>query len=311
MNHKYKFIFAIFASLLLFTGCAKPKPVKTEHLSLDLVQCNEHLATNNKTIIILQPKLKAVSVKNTQSNDIQSQIARLKHSLSGPQYNFNTAYNNRYGKTFGVAFKKEIGDILRNEGFNVIDEYEKYEDLDFSIRKNAYLIIEPFVEASFITLNVESENSGNKIIEHGTVKLAGTVHINLLEPLSRERISSERIDLSQEIVSRVYTSIRTKRSSSTSNGSNALAGAAGSLFGANVTNAGAFNLGIKLGKSIGSSIGDALFSSNEVDTTNNTLIAMVNDTYKTIIDQTVPKLQENILLSYANDISEIKSKKRY
>ena len=287
---KYQtFGLSLLVSTLLFTGCAKPAPVHHDTLSLDLIQSDDVAIKIDKTVIVLKPTLTLLDTKNAQRNDLRSQMIRLQEGLIGGDFNFNEAYQYKYGSTAGNAFKNDISDILRNQGFTVNDEYTEYDDIDFSDRKSAYLVIQPEIEASFITNNVHRDRSGDTITEKGTVSLIGTVKLNDLEPLSKEKISSKKIDLGSLRIEKPYVSIR--KVSSRSNG------IPGSAF--------------ELGQMAGSALGEAMFGSSENDNTEDTLIQVVNTVHKHIITKAAPRLQQGVLLSYVTDIEEIKSKKRY
>jgi len=279
--------FSLVVAGLIMTGCAEPKPVHHESLSLDKVERDESVKKIDKTVIVLKPALTLMDSKNAKRSDLQSQISRMRAGLTGGDYNFNDAYEYKYGATAGNAFKNDISDILRNQGFTVVEEYESYDDIDFSVRKSAYLVIQPEIEASFITSNVKQERSGDTITEHGTVSLVGTVKIIDLEPLSKERISSKKITLGDLRINENYTSIRKTNSG------------------------GSGNSAFDLGKKLGSSIGEAIFGTSEHDTTENTLVKIVNKVHSHIVDKTKPRLQQGVLLAYQKDIEEIKTKKRY
>jgi len=283
----------ISTSLLLATGiifvsgCTKPKPTHTEALHLHLIKEQKASQKIDKKIIVLQPSITMLDTKDAQRMDLQSQLVRLKEGIIGGNYDFNKAYKYKYGATEGSALKEDLTTILRNEGFEVIDEYQTYDDIDYSVRKSAYLIIKPEIKAAFITSNVKKEKSGDTITEHGLVRVIGTISLVSMEPLSKERISTKKIDLSKMQLEKPYTSIR------------------------KVDTHYSYASAFAIGQSLGKMTANAIFGSSEIDNTQNTLVSMVNAIHAYAIKKIKPRLQKEDILSYENDIKEIKSKKRY
>jgi len=274
---------ALSALILGFTGCGQPKPMNIESLRLDTIKPIEAIQKLDKTIIVLNPIVKIISTNNTSS--VASRIRALANMKYGRNYNFNEVYNREYNSISNDALKSDIVDILSNQGFNINNDFESYDDIDFSLRKSAYLIIQPETSIYFQTSNVNADKVGNKITETGTVAVNGTITIKILESLSKEKISSKKIELSKLNLKKTFVSVRK------------LSGSFSSAFGA--------------GQALGNAIGGALFSSSKQDNTKNTLITILNDMHAKATIKIKSRLQKEILLSYVNDIKEIKSKKVY
>ena len=278
----------IVASILLTSGCAEPKtPIYRETLKLNLVEPLDNVKRIDKTIIILKPEIKTLKTSKHQRMDFRSQILRMQANITSGSYNFNKAFVQSYGNILPNALKDDLSDILSNEGFIINDEYDSYDDIDFSLKKDAYLIIKPVIEISFPTVNVNKETTGDTLYETGILNTTGYIKLKLLEPLSKTQLSVKKINLSNFNINYNYASVR-KIDSGYSHSS-------------------AFGIGTAIGKSISSS----LFGKNIKDNTETILIKALNKIENNVIIKIKPRLQKMNILSYEENILEIKSKKRY
>lgn len=283
-------VIASAALLSLFiAGCANQpqQPVNHEVLKLDLIKPKDVEKKLNKTIIVLKPKIKILQSSNYQRMDLRSQILRLQENIVGGNYDFNQAFEKKYGNIVANSLKDDISDILLNDGFLDNAEYEDYDSIDFSVKQNAYLAIQPSIDISFTTNNAKKKTVGDTLYESGVVNVVGYIKLQYLEPLSKTQLSIKKINISDLNINMPYTSIR-KIDSAYSHSS---------AFG--------------IGKAIGKSIGNALFGQKEVDNTDDVLISIINRIESYSIHKIKSYLKTNNLLSYAEYIKEIKAKKRY
>ena len=278
---------AIVIALILVTGCGQPKPAKMEVLNLDKIQSGEASKKVNKTIIVLKAAVKMINTENSKRMDMRSQIIRMREGITGGDYDFNKAYSYKYGSRASNALKNDISDILLNEGFTVNTDYDSYDDIDFAVKKSAYLVVQPEIEASFMTSGVKKDKSGSTLTENGYVSLTGTIKITNFEPLSKVSLATKKISLDELRINKPYTSIRKVETNHSYT----------SAFG--------------LGKAAGGAIGGMIFGSSELDNTENTLVSIVNEVHSHAITKLISRFQQANLLAYEDDILEIKSKKRY
>lgn len=278
----------IVMATLILSGCATPKPVQPTVLNLDVVKSSGATKTIDKTIIVLNPSLKILNSKNADRMDVRSQIVRMQQGIYGGDYNFNELYKKKYSSLSSNALRDDIADILLNQGFEVNSDYQTYDDIDFSVKKKAYLVIEPFIEISFMNNGVEKDTTGSTLTETGTVNIAGFVGIKNLEPLSREQLSLKKVNLSDLSLQKSYKSVREIKSTNSYV----------SPYGA--------------GKALGGALGNAMWGSSESDdTTQSVMVSFLNNIQSFSIEKFKSRLQKENILAYENDINEIKQKKRY
>jgi len=284
---KKMFLIALLPLVVLMSGCGQTAPKPRAMLHLDTIHSSESAKKIGKTIIVLKASVKMINTKNSDRMDIRSQIIRMQEGITGGDYDFNKAYSYKFGSRAANALKNDISDILTNEGFTVNTEYESYDDIDFAVKKSAYLVIQPEIEASFMNSNVSKDRTGDTLTENGYVTLTGTVKITNMEPLSKVSLASRKVSLDDLGIRKPYVSVRKVQSPDSEI----------SAFG--------------IGKAIGSSLGGMMFGSSEEDNTEDTLVSIVNEVHTDVISKIKSRLQTQNLLAYQEDIAEIKSKKRY
>ena len=195
-------------------------------------------------------------------------------------------YYRNYEKQFLTSLKSKLSDILEKNGFTTITEYKEYSDIPFKTRKNAYLLVYPNVDLIFSKSKSDHSQTGSKYTEKGQMNLNSVVKLDFLEPLSKEKIDTLKVNLTDTGIGNNYICQQDFERASGRR---------------------AFGIGFNIGKKLG----EAMFANKEPDTTRIVTSDSLNKLFYMIMTEMDKKIHTEDILAYSNDIKEIKNKKRY
>ncbi len=278
-----------------FNGCAGKKTiVNNTPLKLNYnIQQNKTMKTD-KTIIILDAKSKMAEAraKNAKYNSNSSPLARLiaKKMAQGMGQiegcDFNSIYYKAYEKQFLDSFKSKLSDIVENKGFITETDSRTFDDSSFKTRKNSYLLIYPEVDLIFSKSKSDTSQTGSKYTEKGQMSLNAIIKLHYYEPLSKEKIDTLKINLTDIGIENNYVCQQDFEKESGES---------------------AFGMGVN----IGTKLGEILFANKEPDTTRIVTSDALNKLFVIMLEEIDKKIHTEDFLAYSNDIDEIKKKKRY
>jgi neuraminyllactose-binding hemagglutinin len=107
-----------------------------------------------------------------------------------------------HGQNYQERVKEAIGtgvqELLTKKGFNLVGPFSNFDDMAYGEKKKAYIALVPVLNLVIdqkITKQDTTHFTHIRTIE-GVVSVGGELVINLIEPLTKERIMSKRINLS-------------------------------------------------------------------------------------------------------------------
>ena len=285
----------VSAVVVGFSGCSTKTPIVNTPLKLNYtLQKGKNIQKTDKTIIILDSKSKRAEIEakmtknassmNPLSRMIAQKMAQGMGQVSG--CDFNSIYYKNYEKQFLTSLKSKLSDIFEANGFTTITEYKEYNDIPYKIRKNSYLLVYPNVDLVFSKNKSDHSQTGSKYTEKGQMNLNSVVKLDYLEPLSKEKIDTLKVNLTDTGIENNYICQQDfERESGKS----------------------AFDMGFN----IGTKMGEVLFANKEPDTTRIVTSDSLNKIFYMIMNELDKKIHKEDILTYSNDIQEIKNKKRY
>ena len=277
-----------------FSGCSGKKIVANTPLKLNYNIKEKSKTKIGKTIIILNSKsemdeVRANETRNRSNSNpltklIVKKIAQGMGEIEG--CDFNSIYYKTYEKKFLHSFKNKLSDVIESKGFTTITDYQTLDDISYKNRKQSYLLIYPEINLLFSSNKSDSSQTGSKYTEKGQMSLSAVIKLNYIEPLSKEKLDTLKINLTDIGIENNYVCQQDfeKESGST-----------------------AFGMGFN----IGTKIGEALFSNKEADTTRIVTSDALNKVFSLMMEEIEKKIHTEDFLAYSHDINEIKKKKRY
>lgn len=213
---KLGFYLLLFTSVILISGCTQPATV-TKLKPFDLGQpiykieegkLNQELKIRT-AILKAKSDIKQSEVKSsTPSNFFQS------YSLLYLNNNLNTTTNNNknvfiISNEFDYALNKSIESVLLQKGYNVVGAFENWDILTYEDKKNIDFIIIPefnIKETADYNMEIKMPKIGpyglvlekGKVLYKGPAKLVGTIIINIIEPLTREKLWIKQLSVESE-----------------------------------------------------------------------------------------------------------------
>lgn len=281
---KNLFVFAFCMLFVVFAfGCA-PKVSKVSReigqLNLQYNSPEQPGARIDKAIALVSPE-----VLKPQSNaPLHSQgatnspivTAMIQQKLGVVRADFSGIYARDYASKVKTAIGNGVQDILSKRGFNLMGPYETFDDMPYNDKKKAYLALVPVLNLQIenkITKE-ESSNFTHIYTTEGVVSIGGELLINLIEPMTKERIMSKRINLSDFNISRNYVR-QTKIGS-------------------------------------GGIIVDAITSGNELtDNSDKMLTEAINEFYTQAMAKIDKMISVEEIVSYEKSVEELKGLKRF
>lgn len=276
-------VFMLYAGAML--GCAPKLTREVGQLNLQYNSPEQQGGKSDKLIALVSPEvLKSQNNGQAQSqgnanNPLLAAILQKQMMNSGETnliINFNDNYTVNYAGQVRTAIGNGIQDMLSKKGFNLSGPYGTFDDMAYGDKKKAYLAIVPVLNLQIANKVIKNDSTGLTHIHtiEGVVSIGGEVLINLIEPMTKERIMAKRINLSDFNISRNYVK-------------QAKIGSSGLMF-------------------------DAIASGSELtDSSDKALVEVINEFYSLAMAKIDKMISAEEIASYANSVDELKGMKRF
>lgn len=193
-------------------GCAPKVSREVGQLNLLYNSPEKQAVKNDKLLALVSPEvLKPQNSAQAQSQGIANNpllAAVLQQQLmhSGG-VNFSGTYEQNYANQVKTAIGNGIQELLTLKGFNLAGPYATFDDMAYGDKKKAYLAIVPVLNLQIADKVTKDENTAFTHIRtiEGIVSIGGELLVNLIEPMTKERIMSKRINLSEFNINKTYT----------------------------------------------------------------------------------------------------------
>ena len=96
---------------------------------------------------------------------------------------------------FVSAFNKNFYDMMINKGISTLGPFKSIDEMTFPEKKNSDLVVSPEINFIVSTKKISSQSKFNSVVYTYNISISGTLDINILEPLSKERMWLKKIDL--------------------------------------------------------------------------------------------------------------------
>lgn len=275
---------AVVAVLLgAMFGCAPKVTREVGQLNLNYNSQEKQAASTDKLIALVSPEV----LKSQSNGQAQSQgnsnnplvAAMLQQQIlqsGGLKADFYATYESNYSTQVRTAVGNGIQEMLTRKGFNLGGPYGTFDDMAYGDKKKAYLALVPVLNLQIVDKVTKQDSTGLTRIHttEGVVSIGGELLINLMEPMTKERIMSKRINLSSLNISRNYVK-------------QAKVGSSGLML-------------------------DAIASNSELtDNSDKALTEAINEFYKLAMAKIDAMISVEEIISYSKQVDELKGMKRF
>lgn len=190
------FVLPFMLSVLLLYACTPNVNVRREAGMLDLnYSFPETKATKtNLVIAVVSPTLadKDFSKANTYQYS--------------PETDFNFRFYRDYSEQMRNGFANALQEVFSRKGFNLKGPFSSFDDLTFKDKKDAYLAVVPVMNVNLekIAVKQTSDMFTNVRTEDGFIQVGGELRLDFIEPMTKEKILVQRINLSSFRIQKPY-----------------------------------------------------------------------------------------------------------
>lgn len=274
-----KFVSALmFFSFLFLSACAPKVHKEIGQLKLKYEFPEEQAVQSNLVISLISPSFQS-KTDDTSKQLLASNPFLQAMMAQGGMFNlpdFNMKLKEFYLQRVKTGFDNAFVDMITRKGFVWKGPFGSFDDMTYDDKKKSYLSLLPemsiFIEKKGTSL---ADSKITKVVtERGSIVVSGEMLLSLVEPMTKERIMSKRINLSEFNICKEYI-YQTKI------GSNGL-------------------------------IFDAMTSGTELqDNTDKVLAEAINEFYTKSMDKIYKMISEEEILSYQVSVQELKELKRF
>jgi len=264
-------------------GCAPKLTREVGQLNLQYNSSDPQGARSDKLIALVSPEVlksqnngQAQSQGNNNNPLIAAMLQQQMMNSGGINMDFSGIYAQSYSNQVRNAIGNGIQDLLSKKGFNLAGPFGTFDDMSYGDKKKAYIALVPVLNLQIVDKVTKRGSTGLTHIHtiEGVVSIGGEVLINLIEPMTKERIMSKRINLSDFDISRTYIK-------------QAKIGSSGMMF-------------------------DALASSSELtDNSDKMLTEVINEFYTKAMSKIDKMVSVEEIESFTNSVQELKGMKRF
>lgn len=199
---------ALFAASGGISGCAFQKKVQKEVGVLNLQY--EQKGTKNSNIdlpiAIISPEIAANAQPPSPPQQAPNPMVAMMMQQSRPT-NFNHLFASGYSAKLYSALEYGLQQIVTHKGFTITGPFSAFDDITYGEKKNTFLALVPHLNID-IQNKVTDQNSNSISRVHsikGIIQVAGELRIDLIEPMTGEKILAKRINLSTFNINKQYT----------------------------------------------------------------------------------------------------------
>ena len=269
----------IMSLFLILTACTQSIQRETGTLNLSYkLYSDENTSPLGLRITIIRPEIAKELSPEDKLKPRRSYLSSLITPLIEEEVNlnyFNDKFHNNYERIVRMAFGNALHELFTSQGFEAIGPYDTMDDMVYRDKKESYLVLVPKLD--LIISRVRNDRVceiWSKICrEEGTIQIGGEFRFDFLEPLTQEKILTKRINLYNLYIQKDYIKEYRKRSGIISN---------------------MFAYGRTL-----------------TDTTDKALTDALNDFYARSMKKIARFMEKEEMLSYQEDINNLKKEKTY
>lgn len=96
---------------------------------------------------------------------------------------------------FASSFKQTLYDMMIAKGMNTTGPFDDIDEMTFPQKKQADLVIAPRFDFSYDAKQVDASSGWSTVTYKYHVSIGGSVSLDVLEPLSKEKMWTKKIDL--------------------------------------------------------------------------------------------------------------------
>lgn len=154
----------------------------------------------NLSIAIVSPQMAGdPKMNNMYVNMNQAQMAQ---PWLNP-YFFNSRFF-AYKDQVITGFDNGLQELITRKGFNVKGPYSTFDDLTFNDKKEAYLALIPSLNVNIEKKGIQKGGSFDVYTETGIIQVNGELRLDFIEPMTKEKVLVQRINLSSLNVEKPY-----------------------------------------------------------------------------------------------------------
>jgi hypothetical protein len=269
--------------LATFFGCAPKLTREVGQLNLQYNSTEQSAAKSDKLIALVSPEVlkpqnngQAQSQGSSNNPLVAAMLQRQMLNSGGINTNFNGIYDQSYAAQVKNAMGNGIQELLSRKGFNLAGPFGTFDDMAYGDKKKAYIALVPVLNLQIVNKVTKQDSTRMTHIHtvEGVVSIGGEVLLNLIEPMTKERIMSKRINLSDFNISKNYIK-------------QAKIGSSGMMF-------------------------DAIASSNELtDNSDKALTEAINEFYTLAMAKIDKMISAEEIESFTASVQELKGMKRF
>lgn len=282
---------ALFSCALL-AACATPLSVDKQFGNLNLnypVKYQE--PRSQQTIAIVSPEFAAIdetAASSSRPGSSQNPLLALYKTqmavmaqMTGmdERDSFSGAFSKSYKTRLKNAMKESLLEIISRKGFLMKGPYNSFDDITFIDKKSIYLASIPSIGISFDEKQTKIQCYRLYCSEEGQFQITGEMTYKLVEPLTGQSILNRRINLSDFNISKSYV-----RQYQVKQGSRDL---------------------------VGTAVDRASAPDKLTDNTDKALVDAINEFFTIAMGKLDQFISREEILSYSNDVDQLKGSKRY
>ncbi len=196
MKRVYPVLLLLVATMLV-VSCA-PK-VRKAVGNIDLsYSCQENKAEkSNLVIALVSSNLITKKITQTQPQSIIPGFPMGRNQFAPLDVNFNNRFRSNYSKQVSTAFNNSFQESITRKGFNLTGPFGTFDDMTYPEKKKAYMALISTLDINF-NKKVTSKDSNpiTKVVrETGVIQIEGEMRTDFIEPMTKERLLSKRINL--------------------------------------------------------------------------------------------------------------------
>jgi hypothetical protein len=179
------------ALLLVLPACVAPQPAPT--LDLRYAPNVPALAKNNITIAVLEPSYRATQQPNAavEETEMETEI--------GPADTIPYKYNTDYVPRLQNSLQADLEKLFIAKGFIVSKASGSFVDKSTSDGQKADLVVAASFDLGPLVTNnqkiIRYPTGTVRVVNEGVVELKGSLTIELVEPASKQKLVTKKIDV--------------------------------------------------------------------------------------------------------------------
>lgn len=266
---------------IILTGCATHIPTARESGNLSLSYASNAVGTAlPETIALVSPEFS--SGERAGGSNVNYQVSFLGlQAVDKSNFVAANEFNQRYQQQLSQAVQSATEDMFQKRGFKTKGPFQAYDDISFTDKKGLYLISNPKISIYFdqnVTSN-NCRNNGMMCKQEGNFRIRGEIIYRLQEPLTGQSMLTRRYDLGSFGITKNYVKEYQVRTMSE--------GLSGAL------------------------LDKMLAPEKLIDTTDRALSEAVTELFSRVIPKIDQALSREEILTFKQDIAQLKGMKQY